>query len=171
MTTEARPTATLPPPRPGPDWLPDPGTYDAAPDRCITELTARFGPFTTLRHRLTALDAGLTVAPEPEDCVLSLELAGRALRGRVLTFVSTSIKPEADGSRLRIPGELALGGAPAPATLTLRVVDRTADRLLVLGTLGLQYGPLRRTTGLTLPRIRPADRIRLLVAAEFACPA
>ncbi|WP_405868625.1 MULTISPECIES: hypothetical protein [unclassified Streptomyces] len=171
MTTETVPTAVLPPPRPGPAWLPDPGTYGAAPDRCITELTARFGPLTTLRRRLTALAADLTVAPEPEDCVLSLELAGRVLRGRVLTFVSTSITPEADGSRLRVLGELALADAPAPAALTLRVVDRAADRLLALGTLGLPYGPVRRTTGLTLPRTRPADRIRLLVAAEFTCPA
>ncbi|NUP39906.1 MAG: hypothetical protein HOY76_23590, partial [Streptomyces sp.] len=58
----------------------------------------------------------------------------------------------------------------APALFGFRVVERTADRLLVLGTLRLPYRPLRRTTGLTLPRIRPADRIRLLVAAEFTCP-
>ena len=170
MTTETRPTAVLPPARPGPDWLPDPGTYGAAPDRCIVELTARFGPLTTLRRRLTALDATLTVAPDSDDCVLSLELAGRTLGGRVLTFVSTSLTPTDEATRLHVPGELALAGEPAPALFGFRVVERTADRLLVLGTLRLPYRPLRRTTGLTLPRIRPADRIRLLVAAEFTCP-
>jgi hypothetical protein len=73
-----------------------------------------------------------------------------------------------------VPGELALddvGDAFVPAELTLRVVDRADDQLLVLGALRLPYGPLRRTTGLTLSRIRPADRIRLLVAVEFTCPA
>jgi hypothetical protein len=128
----------------------------------------------TLRRRLTAEQAALTVAPDAEDCVLSLELTGRPLRGRTLGFVSTSITPEADGSRLSVPGELALddvGDAFVPAELTLRVVDRADDQLLVLGALRLPYGPLRRTTGLTLSRIRPADRIRLLVAVEFTCPA
>lgn len=171
MTTETLPTAALPPPRPGPDWLPDPGTYGATPDRCITELTGRVGPLPTLRRRLTPVDATLTVAPDAEDCVLSLELRGRVLRGRSLTFVSTAIRSKDDGARLRVAGELALGDAPVPATLPLRVVDRTADRLLVVGTLGVPYRALRRTTGFTLPRTRPAARIRLLVAAEFTCPA
>ncbi|CAM5546050.1 hypothetical protein [Streptomyces purpurascens] len=177
MTTESLPTAVLPPPRTGPSWLPLPGTYTAAPGRCIAELTARLGPLPTLRRRLTAEQAGLTVAPDAEDCVLSLELTGRPLRGRTLGFVSTSITPEADGSRLSVPGELALDGADGsddafvPAELTLRVVDRADSQLLALGALRLPYGPLRRTTGLTLPRTRPADRIRLLVAVEFTCPA
>ncbi|MCX4884203.1 hypothetical protein [Streptomyces sp. NBC_00847] len=171
MTTETLPTATLPPPRPGPDWLPTPGTYSAAPDRCIVELSARLGPLTTLRRRLTALDATLTVAPDPDDCVLKLELAGRTLNGRVLTFVSTSLTPTDEATRLHVPGELALAGDPATAVLGFRVVERTADRLLLLGTLRLPYRALRRTTGLTLPRTRPAAGIRLLVAAEFTCPA
>ncbi|MFF4500581.1 hypothetical protein [Streptomyces sp. NPDC001401] len=171
MTTETLPTAPLPQPLPGPDWLPDPGTYGAAPDRCIVELTARFGPLTTLRRRLTALDATLTVAPDSDDCVLSLELAGRPLGGRVLTFVSTSLTPTDGATRLHVPGELALAGEPAEATFGFRVVERTADRLLVLGTVRLPYRPLHRRTGLTLPRTRPAARVRLLVAAEFTCAA
>ena len=40
----------------------------------------------------------------------------------------------------------------------------------LLRTPRLPNRPARRTTGPTLPRIRPADRIRLLVAAEFTCP-
>ncbi|MFC4499990.1 MULTISPECIES: hypothetical protein [Streptomyces] len=188
MTAETLPTAVLPPPppRPGPSWLPLPGAYTAAPGRCIAELTARLGPVPTLRRRLTAARTALTVTPDAEGCLLSLELTGRPLRGRTLGFVSTSITPEADGSRLTVPGELALDDtdtdtdtdtdsdaddARVPATLTLRVVDRADDLLLVLGDLRLPYGPLRRRTGLTLSRIRPADRIRLLVAVEFTCPA
>ncbi|MFD4557871.1 hypothetical protein ACFWP5_26750, partial [Streptomyces sp. NPDC058469] len=149
-------------------------------DRCIVELTARFGPLVTLRRRLTADDATLTVAPAADDCVLGLKLTGDALGGDELTFVSTTLEPEpepepeAAGSRLRVTGELATGDPTVPsvpATLTLRVVERTDDLLLVLGTLHVPYGPLRRTTGFTLSRIRPADHLRLLVAAEFTCPA
>ncbi|GAA3845113.1 hypothetical protein GCM10022403_091290 [Streptomyces coacervatus] len=169
MTTETLPTAPLPPPVPGPDWLPDPGTYGAAPDRCIVELTARFGPLTTLRRRLTALDATLTVAPDSDDCVLSLELAGRPLGGRLLTFVSTSLTPTDEATRLHVPGELALAGDPVEALFGFRVVERTTDRLLVLGTAQLPYRHLHRRTGLALPRTRPTARVRLLVAAEFTC--
>ncbi|MFE9455139.1 hypothetical protein [Streptomyces sp. NPDC006739] len=172
MTTETLPTASLPAPSPGPSWLPRPGTYTAGPGRHITELAGRLGPLTTSRSRLTAEDATLTVAADPEDCVLRWRLTGRPLRGTALTFVSRNLVPEADGTRIRASGELAaLPGRPTPATLVLRVVDRADDQLLVLGTIRLPYGPLRRTTGLTLPRTRPADRIRLLVAAEFTCPA
>ncbi|MFI6566035.1 hypothetical protein [Streptomyces sp. NPDC050534] len=172
MTTETLPTPTLPTPRPGPEWLPEPGTYSAArPDHCITELTGRLGPLPTLRRRLTPLDATLTVTSDAEDCVLSLELGGRLLRGKSLTFLSTNITANDDGTRLRVAGALALDDTPVQTTLPLRVVDRTAERLLVLGTLAVPYRALRRTTGFTLPRTRPAARIRLLVAAEFTCPA
>ncbi|MFF7986273.1 hypothetical protein ACFZDK_45425 [Streptomyces sp. NPDC007901] len=174
MTPETLPTATLPPPRPGPSWLPRLGTYTAASNRCIVELTSCLGPLVTLRRRLTPDDATLTVAAEPADCVLGLKLTGPALGGEELSFVSTTIEPEAEGSRLRVPGELATGDTTVPsvpATLTLRVVERTDACLLVLGTSDVPYGPLRRTTGFTLSRIRPADRLRLLVAAEFTCPA
>ncbi|MEU9393004.1 hypothetical protein AB0D86_23775 [Streptomyces sp. NPDC048324] len=173
MTTETLPAA-LPPVPEGPAWLPRPGTYAASADRCIVELTARLGPLVTLRRRLTADDATLVVAPSADDCVLSLKLTGDALGGDELTFASTAVEPEADGSRLRVTGEFATGDTTVPsvpATLVLRVVERTDDRLLVLGTLRLPYGPLRRTTGFVLSRTRPADRLRLLVAAEFTCPA
>ncbi|MFI1393376.1 hypothetical protein [Streptomyces sp. NPDC020681] len=175
MNTDTLPTAAHPPVPEGHSRLPRPGTYTAAGDRCIVELTARLGPLVTLRRRLTADEAVLTVAPSPDDCVLSLKLTGDALGGEELSFVSTGIEPDGKGSRLlRVPGELATGDTTVPsvpAALTLRVVECTDDRLLALGTLRLPYGPLRRTTGFTLSRIRPADRLRLLVAAEFTCPA
>lgn len=172
MTTDTLPTAPLPPPAPGPSWLPRPGVYTATADRCIVELSARLGPLTTLRRRLTADDATLAVTPEPEGCELSLALTGRPLGDSALALVSTALTPDADGTRLHVTGELAAPhGRSVPVTLVLRVVDRSDDHLLVLGTLRLPYGPLRRATGLTLPRTRPADRVRLLVAAEFTCPA
>ncbi|MFE0258291.1 hypothetical protein [Streptomyces sp. NPDC059010] len=172
MNTQTLPTQTLPPPVPGPSWLPHPGTYGAADDRCIVELTTHLGPLPTLRRRVTADEATLTVAPSADDCVLSLKLTGTALGGEELTFVSTAIEPDSDDARLRIPGELATGDTTAPgvpATLTLRVVERTDSSLLVLGTTRVPYGPLRRTTGFALSRIRPADRLRLLIVAEFTC--
>ncbi|MER6081922.1 hypothetical protein [Streptomyces sp. NPDC001833] len=175
MSAQTLPTAPHPPTDPAPARLPRPGTYTAG-DRCIIELTTRLGPLVTMRCRLTADEAALTVAPSASDTVLSLKLTGVALGGDELTFVSTAVepKPEADDARLRIPGALATGDPTAssiPATLTLRVVDRTDDSLLVLGTVQVPYGHLRRATGLVLSRIRPADRLRLLVAAEFTCPA
>ncbi|NUP18511.1 MAG: hypothetical protein HOZ81_20980 [Streptomyces sp.] len=172
MNSQTLPTQTLSSPVPGLSWLPHPGTYGAADDRCIVELATLLGPLPTLRRRVTAEEATLTVAPSPDDCVLSLKLTGTALGGEELTFVSTAIESGADDSRLRIPGELATGDTTVsgvPATLALRVVERTDTSLLVLGTTRVPYGPLRRTTGFALSRIRPADRLRLLIAAEFTC--
>jgi len=181
MTTELPPTQPLPvhtsstatlPPQPDHDWLPRPGAYAAAADRCVTELTYRIGPLVTLRRRANVDEAALTVAPDPEDCVLSLALGGDALGGELLTFVSTAIEPVAGGTRLRVPGSLGTGDAslePLPATLLLRVLERTDAGLLVVGTARVPYGPLHRTTGFALSRTRPARHLGLLVAAEFTC--
>lgn len=128
----------------------------------------------TLRRRLTADEAALTVAPSASDTVLSLKPTGAALGGDELSFLSSAVEQVADDTRLRVPGELATGDPTVPsvpAALTLRVVDRSDDSLLVLGTAQVPYGRLRRTTGFALSRSRPADRLRLLVAAEFTCPA
>ncbi|MEB8340345.1 hypothetical protein [Streptomyces endophyticus] len=174
MTTQTLPVPSTAPPEPGPSWLPRPGAYAAAGDRCIVEISTRLGPLTTLRRRVTADEATLTVAPSPDDCVLALKLTGDALGGDELTFVGTALEPQADGSRLLAHGDLATADPTAPgvpATLSLRVVSRTDDSLLVTGTARVPYGHLRRTTGFALSRIRPADQLRLLVAAEFTCPA
>ncbi|MEU4492231.1 hypothetical protein AB0F96_01915 [Streptomyces sp. NPDC023998] len=82
-------------------------------------------------------------------------------------FESDGGEPADDGSRLVCPGELTLRGKPVPAGLPLRIVDCTAERLLVTGTTQVSYRRLRAATGFALPRTRPADRLRLLVAAEF----
>jgi hypothetical protein len=277
MSAEVLTTASLPPPARGPSWLPRPGTYTAAQDRCIVELTARLGPLVTLRRRLTVHEAELTVhepglgvaASSADDCGLRLR-ASSAVVARVLSFAGTGVVagPEtgtgtpggrgtskARGERSRwlgVRGVLAVGeaggswrarggvgvsrervtsggsvtsgvgtpsdgdassgsalppdpsgpsvpssssvpsgpsvpldphdpfdapkwaepGVPSvPATLTLRIVECADDRLLVLGTAQVPHRPLRRTAGRILSRVRPADRLRLLIAAEFTCPA
>ena len=89
-----------------------------------------------------------------------------------LTFTSTAIEPVAGGTRLRVPGSLGTGDTTlehVPATLLLRVVERTDADLLVVGTARVPYGPLHRTTGFALSRTRPARHLGLLVAAEFTC--
>lgn len=181
MTTELPPTQPLPvhtastatlPEQPDHDRLPRPGAYAASADRCITELTYRIGPFVTLRRRADVEEAALTVAPDREDCALSLALGGDALGGELLTFVSIAIESVADGTQLRLPGSLRTGDTtlePVPTALLLRVVERTDDRLLVLGTARVPYGQLHRTTGFALSRTRPARHLGLLVAAEFTC--
>ncbi|MFZ3555016.1 MULTISPECIES: hypothetical protein [unclassified Streptomyces] len=173
-------TQILPPPDDTPTapdhpaYLPHPGAYTASGDRCIVELSTFLGPLTTLRRRVTADEATLTVAPSPDACVLALTLTGDALGGDELSFVSTAIDPPANGSRLLVHGDLATADPTVPgvpATLRLRVVTRTDDSLLVIGTARVPCKDLRRTTGFALSRIRPADQLRLLVAAEFTCPA
>ncbi|EST29677.1 hypothetical protein M878_20315 [Streptomyces roseochromogenus subsp. oscitans DS 12.976] len=125
-----------------------------------------------MRRRAGIERAALTVAPDPEDCVLRLVLGGDALGGELLTFTGTALEPVAGGTRLRLPGHLGTGDAsmePLPATLLLRVVEHADDRLLVVGTTRVPYGPLRRTTGFALSRTRPARHLCLLLAAEFTC--
>ncbi|MFZ3572827.1 hypothetical protein ACOKM5_38490 [Streptomyces sp. BH097] len=174
-TPQILPTPDDPPTEPGhPSYLPHPSAYSASGDRCIVELATLLGPLTTLRRRVTADEATLTVAPSPDDCVLTLKLTGDALGGDELSFVSAAIEPPANGSRLLVHGELATADPTVPgvpATLRLRVVSRTDDSLLVIGTARVPCTDLRRTTGFALSRIRPADQLRLLVAAEFTCPA
>lgn len=167
MTTETLSLPPLPQSADGPRRLPRPGTYTTATGRCIVELTARYGPFVKLRRRLTASDAVLTVPADADSCALRMELTGGPLRHFVLVFESDHGEPADDGSRLVCPGELTLRGRPFPTELPLRVVECTAERLLVTGTARVPYRRLRAATGFTLPHTRPAGRLRLLVAAEF----
>jgi hypothetical protein len=167
MTTETLPLPPVPQSADGPRRLPRPGTYTAEADRCIVELTARYGPFVTMRRRLTASDATLTVPADADGCALRLDLTGGPLRRSVLVFESDHGEPADDGSRLVCPGPLTLRDKPLATDLPLRVVECTAERLLVTGTTQVPYRLLRAATGFALPRTRPADRLRLLVAAEF----
>ncbi|WP_413809094.1 YceI family protein [Streptomyces sp. OE57] len=188
MTTQTLPITPAPPPETGPDWLPRPGTYTVAPGRGIVELTARLGPFVTLRGRLAPTGAALTVDADPAACGMRIEVNSGSLRtGRLLgdsrlrgrrglyaerhkslVFRSEGVEPVDGGERLEVPGDLELRGVPLATTLRLRVVRRADDQLLVIGAAELPYRPLRRATGFTLPRTAPAGRLRLLVAAEFS---
>ncbi|MEV2213665.1 hypothetical protein AB0H86_19835 [Streptomyces sp. NPDC050997] len=88
--------------------------------------------------------------------------------GRHLTAALTSEHVEETPGRLQLTGDLDVNGVAFPVLLRLRVVERSDDRLLVVGRARLPYRLLRRATGFRLPWRRPATRLRLLVAAEFA---
>ncbi|MGW3652374.1 hypothetical protein [Streptomyces sp. NPDC000878] len=169
MTTVTLPTATA-------AVLPLPGRYAVAPDRSLVELTTWYGPLPTHRRRVTLTDASLTVPEpdpdllaEPESPTLRFEF-GDLDRARGTTVLASDTVELLDGGRkLQLTGDLILRGVRFPALLRLRVVERADDRLLVVGTARLPYRLLRRATGFRPGRLpRPATRLRLLVAAEFA---
>lgn len=184
MTTVTLPTVPPPPPPPsgGAGWLPRPGRYAVAPGRSLVELTGWYGPLPTRRRRITLTGASLTVpdtavpgadpsAPS-EQPVFRFELSGieprSALTASKAALVSQHVEPFEGGRRLRLLADLELRGVLFPALLWLRVVERSEDRLVVMGTARVPYRPLRRATGFRLGRLCPATRLRLLVAAEFA---
>jgi hypothetical protein len=164
MTTVTLPT--VPPPPESQDLaapLPPPGRYTVAPGRSLVELTAWYGPLPTLRRRVRLAGAVLDVPSDGlEHPRFRFEFGGRVLAA---TLVSERVEP-ADG-RLQLAGDLDLDGTGFPVLLRLRVVRRTDDQLLVVGTSRLPYRLLRRATGFRLRWRRPATRVRLLVAAEF----
>lgn len=195
MTTQTVPVAPAPPPAEGPAHLPRPGTYTAAPDQCIAELTSLLTGLPTSRARLTTAGATLTVTEDPAGCRLDLALdsasldagslttgrplLGRRLRGpkgldaahhKRLALHGERIEPageDAGDERLVVRGELTLRGRQVAATLRVRVVERGPDRLLALGRAFFPYRDLRRATGFTLPPTVPARTLRLLVAVDF----
>ncbi|WP_405614697.1 hypothetical protein [Streptomyces sp. NBC_00076] len=195
MTTVTLPTV-LPPPESRADAdrrLPLPGRYTVAPGRSLTELTAWYGPLPTLRRRVALAGAYLTVPADTEATEHAehgehgghiehgghVEHAEHAVAGghpffrfefgdRQLTAALTSEHVDATPGRLQLTGDLDVNGVAFPVLLRLRVVERSDDRLLVVGRARLPYRLLRRATGFRLPWRRPATRLRLLVAAEFA---
>lgn len=124
----------------------------------------------------TAVPGANTSGPS-EQPVFRFELGGfelggfeprSALPASRAALVSHHVEPFEGGRRLRLLADLELRGVLFPALLWLRVVERSEDRLLVVGTARLPYRLLRRATGFRLGRLCPATRLRLLVAAEFA---
>ncbi|MFH8497351.1 hypothetical protein [Streptomyces coeruleorubidus] len=168
MTTVTLPTVPPPPGSRGGAGrrlpLPLPGRYTVAPGRSLTELTAWYGPLPVLRRRVTLGGASLTVPEDAEHPSFRYEFDDRPLSA-VLTSEQVD---EVHGGRLQLTGDLGLNGLTFPVLLRLRVVERADDRLLVVGHARLPYRLLRRATGFRLPWRRPATRLRLLVAAEFA---
>ncbi|WP_328693175.1 hypothetical protein OHA74_35610 [Streptomyces phaeochromogenes] len=176
MTTVTLPTVS-----------PPPGRYAVAPGRSFAELTAYYGPLATLRRRVTLTGASLTV-PETETesgsgsgsgsgsepmsqsesadarPVFRFDLAGTMKA----SLVSEHVEPLADGRHLQLLADLDVRGVAFPVLLRLRVVRCAEGRMLVVGSTRLPYRLLRRATGFRLPWSRPATRLRLLLAAEFA---
>ena len=160
MTTVTLPTVS-----------PPPGRYAVAPGRSFAELTAYYGPLATLRRRVTLTGASLTV-PESESVsdsegarpVFRFDLAGTMKA----SLVSEHVEPLADGRHLQLLADLDVRGVAFPVLMRLRVVRCAEGRLLVVGSTRLSYRLLRRATGFRLPWSRPATRLRLLLAAEFA---
>jgi hypothetical protein len=183
MTTLTLPTVPPPPEsRTGAAWPPLPGRYTVAPGRSLTELTAWYGPLPTLRRRVALAGACLTVPDSSTDTGLGPpagtlpdsppDAQGPSFRfefgDRHLTATLTSQQVEETRGRLQLTGDLDVNGVAFPVLLRLRVVERADDRLLVIGRARLPYRLLRRATCFRLPWRRPATRLRLLVAAEFA---
>lgn len=185
-TTETRPLPTTGPgPLPG---LPLPGDYLAPAGRCVVELSARTGPLTTLRVRFDGPAVRLTVDEDAERCTLQMtadasavRLPGRPFARRRLLGrrgLDATRNPEiqllAEGftqtgdNRLTAGGLLALRGTTHPTRLDARVVERADDRLILLATADVPYRAVRRASGFTLPRLTPAGRLRLLIAADLA---
>ncbi|MGW2291132.1 hypothetical protein [Streptomyces phaeochromogenes] len=168
MTTVTLPTVS-----------PPPGRYAVAPGRSFAELAAYYGPLATLRRRVTLTGASLTV-PETESGsgsgpmsqsesadarpVFRFDLAGTMKA----SLVSEHVEPLADGRHLQLIADLDVRGVAFPVLLRLRVVRCAERRMLVVGSARLPYRLLRRATGFRLPWPRPATRLRLLLAAEFA---
>lgn len=118
----------------------------------------------TYRRRLTLAAASLTVPDDDPD-------ARSAFRFELLeppaVVTGAHVEPLDGGRHLQVTGDLELRGVAFPVLLRLRVVERTDDLLLVVGTVRMSYRLLRRATGFRLPWRRPATRVRLLIAAEF----
>lgn len=170
MTTVTLPTVPPPPEsRTGNRRLPLPGDYTVAPGRSLVELTAWYGPLPTLRRRVALAGASLTVSEAAEPPVFRFEFDDPRLTARL---TSEQVEFRTGGRRLQVTGDLDIDididGTAFPVLLRLRVVERADDRLLVVGTARLPYRLLRRATGFRAGRLRPATRLRLLVAAEFA---
>jgi len=154
-----------------PTVCPTPGRYSVAPGRSFAELTAHYGPLATLRRRITLTGASLTV-PEfasgsgagDDRPVFRFDLAGTMKA----SLVSEHVEPLADGRQLQLTADLDVRGVAFPVLLRLRVVRRTEGGLVVVGAARIPYRLLRRATGFRLPWARPATRLRLLLAAEFA---
>ncbi|MEU9184152.1 hypothetical protein AB0D14_06210 [Streptomyces sp. NPDC048484] len=178
MTTVTLPTVS-----------PPSGRYAVAPGRSFAELTAYYGPLATMRHRVTLTGASLTVpvsASAPDSGPVSVSeavseaasAAGGGGEAPVFRFdvagtmkaslVSEHVEPLDDGRQLQLTADLDVRGVAFPVLLRLRVVPCAEDRLLVVGAARLPYRLLRRATGFRLPWSRPATRLRLLLAAEFA---
>lgn len=175
-------TAVLLPPT---DALPRPGTYRAV-ERSILEISATLGPLTTIRGRLAVRENTLTIADSGDRATLSLEatvpslrtnrpLAGRRLLGRhgLDARNHTSLRLEAgristvDDTSWRMPADLSIRDELVRIIMKARVVSLTEDRIALIATGAVSSQVLAQTCSVRLPRSVPANRIRLMLAADF----
>ena len=165
---------------------PRPGTYQAA-ERSILEISAVLGPLTTMRGRFAVLENSLVVAESPdraatlllEASVPSLRttrpLAGRRLLGRrgldaarngLIRVEMERISTVGDAQR-HIRATLHLRATPIDISMKTRVVVRAEDRVALIATGAISSRMLRETCSVRLPRSVPADRVRLVLVADF----
>jgi|GEM_PF-3318507 len=176
-------TAILAPPAEG---LPKPGHYRAAEGRCILEISAALGPLTTLRGRFAVLDNSLVVEDTGDRAALSLEasvpslrttrpLAGRRALGRRgldarhhgLVRLRADRISTVDETRWRIRATLTIRATPIDLTMKARIAACEEDRIALIAIGAVTSRALRETCSVRLPRSVPADRVRLMLAADF----
>ncbi|MFI5554087.1 hypothetical protein [Streptomyces sp. NPDC051738] len=165
MTTVTLPIEPTPPGAPGPaaPWLPLPGRYTVAQGRSLVELTALYGLLPVRRRRLALAEATLTVPDADEHPTFRFEFDDAHLKA-----VLTLDHAQETAGTAQLTGDLRIDDTDFPVLLRLRVVERADDRLLGVGAARLPYRLLRRATGFRFGRLRPATRLRLLIAGEFA---
>lgn len=185
MSDDAPPTGTTAVLSPPIELLPRPGSYRAV-DRSILEISAVCGPLTTLRGRFAVLENRLEVADSGDRASLTLEadvaslrttrpLAGRRLLGRhgldarrhgSLLLQADRIST-VDDTYWRIRATLTLRATPIDITMRARIVDCAQSRIALLATGAISSRALRAACSVRLPRTVPADRLRLMLAADF----
>jgi hypothetical protein len=186
MSNESPPSGTTAILAPLAEGLPKPGSYRAAEGRCILEISAVLGPLTTLRGRLAVLDNSLLIEDTGDRAALSLEasvpslrttrpLAGRRALGRhgldarhhgVLRLRADRIST-VDDSRWRIRAKLTIRATPIDITMKARITTCEEDRIALIAVGAVSSRALRETCSVRLPRSVPADRVRLMFAADF----
>ena len=177
-------TAVLVPPAGG---LPRPGAYQAA-ERSILEISAVLGPLTTLRGRFAVLENTLTVSDtdSADRAALLLEasvpslrttrpLAGRRLLARrgldarrhgLLRLEMERIS-FVGGPQRRVRAKLHVCATPIDLTMNVRIASCTEDRIALIAVGTISSRAFRQTCSVRLPRSVPADRVRLILAADF----
>ena len=186
MSNESPPggtSAILAPPTEG---GPTPGSYRATEGRCILEISAALGPLTTLRGRFAVLDNSLVVEDTGERAALALEasvpslrttrpLAGRRVLGRrgldaghhgLLRLRADRIST-VDEARWRIRAKLTIRATPIDITMKARIAACEEDRIAFIAIGAIDSRALRETCSVRLPRSVPANRVRLMLAADF----
>lgn len=175
-------TAVLVPPA---DDLPRPGAHQAA-ERSILEISAVLGPLTTLRGRFAVLENTLTVADSAARATLQLEasvpslrstrpLAGRRLLGRRgldagrhgLLRLEMERIGFVGGPQRRVRAKLHVRATPIDIPMSVRIVSCTADRIALIAVGTISSRTLGQVCSVRLPRLVPADRVRLVLAADF----